>query len=344
MIGDVLASTVICEGLRHHFPKAIIHMVANENTLPVLINNPYIDEVVVFKNEYRNSKKAFHHFLKSLKKTKYDAVIDAYGKLESNLISLFAKADKKIADRKWYTSWVYTDTVNQVTVPNDEIPLSVSNRLMLLNPLVPKSNFIAYPKLYLSATERQTAKSAIAKLKDHEEQKIIMIGILGSASHKTYPAEYMAKILDVICARCDVKMLFNYIPTQKKEALQIFELCSQETKNKIAIDFYASSLREFIGLLSQCDMLIGNEGGAVNMAKALDLPTFCVFSPFIIKGAWHAKVHKNHKSVHLRDYRPELFGNMNKKQIKTNIQDLYNAFEPAFFEQKLLDFLKQNCT
>jgi heptosyltransferase-2 len=343
MIGDVLASTIICESLKHHFPNAIVHMVANENTLPVLHNNPFIDEVVVFKSEYRNSKRAFYRFLKSLKKTKYQAVIDSYGKLESNLITLFAKADQKIGNRKWYTRWVYTDTVTQVRIPNDKIPLSVSNRLMLLDPIVPNNDFIAYPKLYLTAHELQTAKKNIAELKEFDGQKIIMVGILGSASHKTYPPSYMAKILDIICARCNAKLLFNYIPKQKKEALQIFELCSPKTKKHIEIDFYANSLRDFIGLLSQCDMLIGNEGGAVNMAKALDVPSFCIFSPFIVKGAWHGDVYKNQSSVHLRDYRPELFGKMDKKQIKKNIKELYNAFEPTLFKEEFLDFLAKYC-
>ena len=342
MIGDVLASTIICESLKHHFPGAEVHMIANENTLPVLEGNPFIDSVIVFKKEFRDSKKIFYKFLKSLKRTKYSAVIDAYGKLESNLITHFSKSDKKIGRRKWYTSWIYSDAIYQPLIPDNEIPLSVSNRLMLLDPILQENKFITYPKLYLSAAEIQKAKEAIASLKGTDGEKLIMIGILGSDPTKTYPPKYMAQVLDTIPINCKAKLLFNYIPSQKEEALKIYNLCSRETQECIEIDFYADSLRDFMGILSQCDMLIGNEGGTVNIAKALDIPSFCFFSPFIVKGAWHGKVYKNHDSVHLSDYRPELFGEMDKREIKKNINALYEAFEPNLFNAALVNFIKKN--
>lgn len=343
MIGDVLASTVICEGLKHHFHDAVVHIVANENTLPVLQNNPFIDQIVVFKNEYRESKSAFYNFLKSLKKTEYTAVIDAYGKLESNLISLFANADKKISNYKWYSGWIYTHTVNQIRLADGNVPLSISNRLLLLHPIVSDTTFITYPKLYLSQQELKMGSDAVGQLKDHGTQKIIMISILGSAPRKTYPAVYMSEILDIICSHCDAKLLFNYMPRQKENALEIYRLCNKSTQKKIDIDFYANSLRDFIAVVSQCDMIIGNEGGAVNMAKAVDVPSFSIFSPFIPKGNWHGKIYHNHNGVHLHDYKPELFKGMDKKQLRKNSQGLYERFEPKFFEKPLLEFLKKHC-
>ena len=342
MIGDILASTIICESLKHHFPNAEVHLVANENTLQVLEGNPFIDKIIVFKKEYRDSRIKLFKFLKSLKKTEYSAVIDALGKLESNLITLFAKSDKKISRRKWYTSWIYSDPLYQPLVPDNKIPLAISNRLMLLNPLVTKNQYITYPKIFLSDNEIQKAKNSIKNSQNTSSEKLIMISILGSDPKKTYPAKYMAEILNTIVENCDAQLLFNYIPSQKKGAIQIYNLCSEETKKQIDIDFYADSLRDFMGILSQCDMLIGNEGGTVNIAKALDIPSFCFFTPFIVKGAWHADVYKNHKSVHLKDYKPELFGSMNKTEIKENTESLYEAFEPHLFKNSLVDFLKKN--
>lgn len=341
MIGDVLASTVICEGLKHHYPNAKVHIVANENTLPVLLNNPFIDKIIIFKNEYRENKRAFYNFLKSLRKTKYTAVIDAYGKLESNLISLFAHADKKISNYKWYSSWVYSHAVKQKRVSDDIVPLSISNRLLLLRPIIRDNDLIILPKLYLSEEEYKIGSDTVSQLKDHDAQKIIMISILGSTTNKTYPAVYMSKILDTICSNCDAKLLFNYIPKQNKSALEIYSLCNDSTKKKIDIDFYANSLRDFISVVSHCDMIIGNEGGAVNMAKAVQVPSFSIFSPFIPKGNWHGKIYKNHAGVHLYDYRSELFNGMDKKKVRKNSLVLYEAFEPGLFEKPLLEFLER---
>lgn len=342
MIGDVLTSTVICESLKHYFPGALVYLVANENTLAVLENNPHIDEVIVFKNEYRTSKIKFFSFLKTLKKRRYSATLDAYGKLESNLITLFSKADKKIGNSKWYTSWVYSDTIKQKQLSKGEIPLSISNRLMLLNPLIKENNFITYPKIYLDTNEIEDAQKSIATNFDQKKTKLIMISIVGSAPYKTYPAKYMARILDLICEENDVNLMLNYIPNQKNEALAIYNLCSPTTRACIAFDFYADSLRGFLGLLSQCDMLIGNEGGAVNMAKALSIPSFAIFSPYIKKNAWAGKTDQNHESVHLADYHPELFHNKDKAAIKKNSATLYQVYEPKLFKTMLSDFLTKN--
>ena len=170
----------------------------------------------------------------------------------------------------------------------------------------------------------------------------MMIGILGSSKIKTYPAAYMAEVLDFICTQTDAKLLLNYIPNQKNEVLAIYEKCKTATQSRIAINFNVGSLRDFLGVLSHCTAFVGNEGGAVNMAKALNIPTFSIFSPFIIKGAWHAENSKEHVGIHLMDYKPEVFENLDKKGIKKNIDTLYEYFEPGLFKTSLSTFLIKN--
>ena len=63
---------------------------------------------------------------------------------------------------------------------------------------------------------------------------------------------------------------------QQEEAKAIFELCNKETQTKIIFDFYVKGLREFLAVLSQCNALVGNEGGSTNMSKALNVPTFTI--------------------------------------------------------------------
>ncbi len=340
MIGDVLVSTIICENLKSAYPDCIVHFVANHNTLAVLKNNPYIDKVIVFEEKYRLSRWEFFKFLKSIRKEFYHGVIDAYGKTESNLISLFAKSKFKISQAKWYTKWIYTHTLVENLNPDGEIPLAIQNRLQLLNPILGKANSsITYPKIFLVEEEIKKAQSALNSVKSGQDQQLIMIGILGSSTIKTYPPAYMAEVLDFICSLTDAKLLFNYIPNQKKEVLAIYKKCKKETQARIAIDFYSESLREFLAILGQCNALIGNEGGAVNMAKALHVPTFCLFSPFIMKSAWHYKSASEHIGIHLKDYKPALFKNLDKKEIKNNSADLYASFEPDLFRASLSEFL-----
>jgi heptosyltransferase-2 len=342
MIGDVLTSAVICENLKHLYRDCTIHFIANENTLAVIANNPFIDRIIVFKNEYSTNKRSFYTFLKGIKKEQYHAVIDAYGKLESNLITYFAKATFKISHYKWYTRWLYTHTLSEKLTPKNGVPLAISNRLELLNPLLgSKNEFVTYPKIFLTEEEMTKAAESVEGLKTSKDQNLIMISLLGSNALKTYPPMYMAQLLDSICAHSEAVLLLNYLPNQEKEARAIYDQCSSTTKAQIKFDFYATSLRDFIALLSQCSALIGNEGGAANMAKALDVPTFCLYSPMILKGAWHSEKIDKHVGIALQEYKPDLFAGLDKKAIKKNMAELYEAFKPDLYKEALLRFLKE---
>jgi len=342
MIGDVLLSSLLCEQLKTHYPNCELHYLINEHTTAVVHHNPHIDRIVIFSKEIEQSKLKFYRFLKSISKAKYDVVIDIYGKLESNLISFFSKAPIKISHHKWYSNFIYTHTVSGTQKKHSKVGLAVENRLAFLQPIVKKeTSKIAQPKIFLSEEEIQAAKAYLLKNEIDLSKPIIMLGILGSGNQKTYPLQYMAKVIDRIAHQTKATLLFNYIPVQLKEAQQLYELCSVEAKTKIKFDVFAPSLRNFLAVLHHCKALIGNEGGAVNMAKALEVPTFSIYSPWISKLAWHTfNDTKKNMAVHLSDYQPDKFSKKSKKELKKEALNLYALFKPAFFYEELNTFLR----
>ena len=114
----------------------------------------------------------------------------------------------------------------------------------------------------------------------------------------------MAQLLDlIVLEKPTVQLLFNYIPKQLKEAKEIYNLCSTATQDHIYFDLFGKSIHEFLALTSLCHTLIGNEGGAVNMAKALDIPTFIIFNPALNKQNWFGEEETNNNvALHLADY------------------------------------------
>src|SRR5690606_28611290 len=113
---------------------------------------------------------------------------------------------------------------------------------------------------------------------------------------------FMSKVVDYIADNADVNILFNYFPKQIEDAKTVFNACKSSTQEKIYFDLLGGDLRSFIGLVNQCDMIVGNDGGAINMAKALEKPSFIIFSPWIEKKIWATfedGIH--HLSVHLKD-------------------------------------------
>jgi heptosyltransferase-2 len=340
MIGDVLTTSILFEALKAKYPKAELHYVINSHTFPVVENNPFIDKFIFITPEIEDSKLKFYNFLKALKKEEYDAVVDVYGKLSSTFIALFSKAKTKIAYHKKHTAFVFSVTIKRLKRPENNSSLAIENRMRLIEPLgVSFKNFS--PNIYLKDQEILIAKLYLEDSKINLDKPLFMISVLGSNPIKTYPARYMSKLLDhIVETNTNAQLLFNYIPKQKEEAKTVFDSCLPKTQKHIFFDVFGKSLREFLAITSHCNALIGNEGGANNMAKALNIATFTIFSPYLNKQNWFGEnENTKHVAVHLSDF--VSYNNTDLKKAKKQPKPYYLKFKPEFIIPKLKPFINQ---
>lgn len=342
MIGDVLISSVICDLIKQHLPECQVDYVVNDGTVDVVENHPYIDRFCVFESRFKKDYGAFFKFLKEIRKRHYDIVIDAYGKLESNLITLASGAAMRISFKKWYTSWIYTHLVDSRSERKTPMGLAIENRLLLLEPILGSSEDIFIkPKIYLSHDETEKARDLLKAFEVDLSRPLIMVGVLGSSDIKSYPLTYLSQLLKVVIQETGAGLLFNYSPNQEEQVRAYLESTPPEVRDAVYANFEPGGLRSFLAVLSQCTAYVGNEGGMVNMAKALELPTFNIFSPWISRKAWDTFNNETrNRAVHLRDYKPSLFEGKSKSQLKKESLDLYREFVPDLFENELRQFLK----
>lgn len=340
MIGDVLITSLLCENIKKAYPNAIVDYLINSNTLPVLENNPYIDHKIVFDEKENKGLMNLIKFSKKVNQNRYDIVIDAYSKLQSWVDVFINNAPKKISYKKIGRTFLYTDNVEKHDEPNSYLGLAIEHRLSLLKPLGIETPLATEPKLYLTEEEINFAKDLFTKHQVDSTRKTVMISLLGSDSSKTYPLNEMAKMVDFIGQHYNVNILFNYFPKQLPQAKEVYNQLSDETKSKVYFELLGNDLREFIAIANECDVIVGNDGGAINMSKALGKKSFIIFSPWIDKKVWATfEDGINHTSVHLKDYFPEKLGDLNNRQIKKQVDEFYLIFDFELFKEKLEYFL-----
>jgi heptosyltransferase II len=337
-IGDVLTSTVIFEALKQKFPVSELHYLVYPNAIDVVTNNPFVDEILVMDAKSRKNKLSFIKFLFKVRKQKFDIVVDAYGKPNSVLIGWFSGAKKTITFKKNYADLLYSNTINRTEKSFSVATRAIEHRMQLLEPLGISFEPIE-PILVITDKEIEKAKSDLKTANINIDLPILMISAVGSNELKTYPTDYMAKLLDKISDIKKVQILFNYLPHQKDIAIEIYNNCNDITKSMIFIDFYKENLREFLAVTKICDALIGNEGGATNMAKAMKVPTFTIFSPSVPKADWNMFENETTNiSVHINDYE-------NNEIITTQTEETklaYQKFEPSLFIDKFIKFINFN--
>lgn len=336
MIGDVLTSTIICQAIKELLPEVELHYMVQPGTVAVLKNNPYIDKLEEFKPNQKNSFWSLIQQGLKLRKNKYAAVIDAYGKWESIIPAFLSGSKRRIGIKKWYTHLFYTECVRQRKVSNG----AIVNRLQLAAHFLKRPVPEYFPKIFLDSNELSFGKKLLSE-KTCLKKTIFMISLLGSEKIKSLPHIHMALLLDTICQQIDAALLLNYMPYQQDLADEIIKLCHETTKQNI-VDVQPRGLRELLCVLKHCDAIIGNEGGAINMAKALDVPTFAIFAPWINKEAWGFSSDKSkHMSVHLKEYHPEIYGDEDPKHFKKVALELYQKMKISDYKYKLTTFLEQ---
>jgi heptosyltransferase-2 len=78
MIGDVLTTSILFEALKSNYPDSVLHYAINAHTLPVVLNNPFINKFVLITPQTEKNKIKFYKFLKTIEQERYDIVIDVY--------------------------------------------------------------------------------------------------------------------------------------------------------------------------------------------------------------------------------------------------------------------------
>lgn len=340
----MLTSSILCEALKDRLGESEIHYLINSHTTAVLEHNPFIDKQIIFSPEMEENVSLRKGLKNALKQEQYDVIIDVYSKLGSAIITKATGAKLRIGYKKWYTKWAYTHSYNYSQKPKTIAGLAIENRMQLLAPI--NAHFPEYlkPKIYLTTAEKTLATRTLESNGVSKEKPLVMISLLGSSPEKTYPLAFMAGILDHIVASTTSQVLLNYIPKQQAEVNELLALVKAQTRLHIYDKVYGKSLRAFLALTSLCDAMIGNEGGAINMAKALNIPSFAIFSPWITREAWGLFEGKNHTSFHLKDSSPELYKDKKINSIKKDYTSYYAKMKPAHIIPSLDKFIEKNIT
>ena len=240
-IGDVLISSLIANNYKSKFPDSEIHFMAYDFTHGVLINNPNIDKIISINDKELKKIKNLYRTILNVRKEKYDVIFDPYSKLQSRLICKFSNAKLTIGHKsrkRLGNLGYYTKSVSLLKNKSKICGKAIEDRIHILQQATSIEPIDYVPKIFLTQEEQHFKVP-----EKYQDKKIIMLGILGSTVLKSMPFEYIAQIIDYIAANYNCYLLFNYAPNQKKEADEIYNLCTN--KDSIILDIYANSIRDF---------------------------------------------------------------------------------------------------
>ncbi len=271
-VGDAIMTTPIIRAVRKNYPHAHITLLAKPWVIPVFDNNPYIDQIMVYKNSTRHTKGfGTLRLAKDIRKKKFDMAILMQNAFEAALITFLGGVPIRIG-------------------------YNTDGRTLLLNPSIKldkrlkKGHLIDYYRgilkgaglvddgrkldLFISDSEKVEAAKIIESYGINiKKEKVIGInpGAAGGTAKKWFPERY-AELAKRLAQRFNTKILIFGSKSDEELGDKINETASKtiNESDKICINLAGkTTLRQAFALIEKCDLFITNDSGLMHAAAAI---------------------------------------------------------------------------
>jgi lipopolysaccharide heptosyltransferase II len=263
-IGDVLLSTPVIKNLKNNFPNASIDFLTEPQSTDILKGNSYLNDVIIFGRK----EKGYLRFLNSLKKRKYDLVIDLFCNPRSAQMAFSTRATYRVGYsfrlRKYAYNVLLKSRSNEVH--NVDFNLDALRALGLnVNQRI--------PVLQIGSTETEFAREFFKK-EFLEGDKIVGLNAGGGWEAKLWGLPKFAELADRLIENYNYRVLIFWGPGQE----QIHETLKKMMRYKPVIA-PATSLKEMAALQKKCEFIVSNDSGPMHIAASVGVPTMGIFGP-----------------------------------------------------------------
>lgn len=264
-IGDVLLSTPVLPNLKKHFRFADIYFLTHTNCREIFIDNPHTTRYLTYNFGEPDSQR----LLRSMKKHKFDLVLDLYGNPRTALITHKSKAKYRIGYDFRYRKYAYNIIVQgpRETIHNVEFHLNALREIKV--PIV--SNKLEF---FITNYHKELANEFITQNRI-DKKDIFGILISGGWESKKYKTIDFIELIKKIHERYDVNILLIWgVNKEKKECEKI----KSETGDYVFIS-PETNLKYSSALMRRCKFAIGNDSGLLHLAVASEVPVVGLYGP-----------------------------------------------------------------
>jgi heptosyltransferase-1 len=272
-LGDIIHSAFVVQFIKEHIPEAKIDWIVEEGFASILEHNSDIDNIK--KVNLKSIKGSFSNIFGEIKKLRvyakenYDIVIDMQGLIKSSIASKILSSHvagyDKNSTREGVASLFYSDKFDIPYHFNtiDRYRLLVSKAL---NIDISKDDILkkkAY--LFFAKDDDIRAKEFLSK-----SQKNIIFIVGSTWQSRIYPKEKLVNIAD----RLDANILIPYGNESEKAD---GDYIASKSDNVTLLP--RMNLNVLKALISNVDLLIGNDTGPSYIAWANNIPSITLFGP-----------------------------------------------------------------
>jgi ADP-heptose:LPS heptosyltransferase len=272
-MGDLLLIIPLFRALKQLFPGAktvFIGKIVHGYVRPIFDNCPYIDELLEFHLYEALSIPAFSRFVRTLRREKYDLIVDTQRKFVPSLLmslggarymvsysskGIFSQYDVPVPDRgKRHIADISLDLARAVGAKNPPLGLEIS---------IPDEN-----KKY---AESFYSENGVAP-------GDLLIGFIPSAGNplRYWNSEKFGRLADMLSEKTKAKIIcFGAL----KDKSVIDEIIENTAYPILVEDYSRKSVFDSAVLMSRCNAIVGVDSGPLHLADSVGVPCVGLYGP-----------------------------------------------------------------
>ena len=259
-------TTPAIRALRRAFPQARLSFLTASPADQILKYYPHLDQVIV----YPNHPSFFHAlvFLKDIRRSKFDCVIDFQGNPRTALLSLFSASPNRVGFNFRGRRWVYHKSMER---PREK-SYSAIHKLRLLKPLGVESKDI-YLEMPIGEEEQHYVNRIFASTGVREDRLRGSVSPVSRKPFKVWPAVHFAELTDWLIETKKAQVFFLHGPDEEHFIKAVKAKMKNETMPSIGVP----NLLQTKAFLEKMHLHFGNDNGIRHLAIAAGIPTLAVF-------------------------------------------------------------------
>ncbi|MCB5249639.1 MAG: lipopolysaccharide heptosyltransferase II [Candidatus Cloacimonadales bacterium] len=272
-IGDVVLITPLIRESAKLFPHALIDVMIIPSTAPLLANNPYINELIVYDKRVKGE---FIKIVKILRQNNYDIAITPHSSTRTAILLLFARIKIRIGYNRWFARHFLTHRKCHAMKLN-HIPHKIEKLLNLLS-LFTNKRLNMQTELYPSTNDFDYADKQLAN--NTQKRKIILIAPGSVWDTKRWDDSHFVTLIDSLLEN-DFFIILSGSPSEQMLCDSIVNRLEKKEDGNIINISGKTTLLETAALMKSCDLVICNDSGTLHMANAMQVKVFAFFGPTV---------------------------------------------------------------
>lgn len=284
-IGDVIHTLPALNALRRHYPEAHITWLVEEAAADLVRGHRALDRVLVSRRKHwlrelkgpgrTQSLAEMRDFIRALRDTRYDLIIDFQALLKSSVLIALARGRRKVGFGPGLEHQEHSYVFLNERIPAVAMEIHALDRgLMLLEAIGIPRGKITYD-LPVGEKENRAVDALLERCGIDAARPLVAVNPVAKWETKLWPPAGFARLADQLIDRCGVQVVFTGSARDHATIADILLRMQLPAVNLAG----KTSLKTLAALYQRCRLLISTDTGPMHLGCAAGIPVVALFGP-----------------------------------------------------------------